>query len=68
MVETEQVPTLEHVALVSEDSGIAMAELTQVATAFQEQESRHFAPIWDISADVKAFDKLRSVPVSYWPM
>ena len=57
-----------HVALVSETSKIAMADLMKVAAALQKQASRDLAPVWEISATVDAFAKLEDVPDGYWPM
>jgi hypothetical protein len=57
-----------HVGLVSEESSIELAELTQVAAALQKQVLRDFDPIWRVSADVSAFPTLESLPLDYWPI
>jgi len=57
-----------HVALVSEESSIDLAELMQVAAALQKQVVRDFGPIWKVNADVTAFPTLESLPLDYWPI
>lgn len=56
------------VALVSETRKITASQLNRVAAALQKQAVRDFAPIWQIPVSVDAFDKLKDVPVGYWPM
>lgn len=55
-------------ALVSETSRITPSQLNRVAAALQKQAVRDFSPIWQIPASVDAFDKLKDVPVGYWPL
>lgn len=55
-------------ALVSETSQITASQLNRVAAALQKQAVRDFCPIWQIPASVDAFDKLKDVPVGYWPL
>ena len=55
-------------ALVSETSQITSSQLNRVAAALQKQAVRDFCPIWQIPASVDAFDKLKDVPVGYWPL
>ncbi|WP_369244597.1 hypothetical protein [Streptomyces sp. R41] len=57
-----------HLALVSETDQITPSQLTRVAAALQKQATRDFDPIWKIPATVDAFDRLKDVPVGYWPM
>jgi hypothetical protein len=57
-----------HVGLVSEESGLAMDELGEVAAALQKQVTRDFGPIWNIVADVSAFASLDKLPLDYWPI
>jgi len=57
-----------NVALVSETTQLALADLTPVAAALQKQVTRDFGPLWGIQATVTAFDKLEDVPVDYWPV
>jgi hypothetical protein len=57
-----------HVALVSEDSKITPSELSKVAGALSKQVSRDFGPIWEVNADVAAYEKLEDVPLDYWPI
>ena len=57
-----------HVALVSDQSQVALNELTAVAAALQKQVLRDFGPIWGIQADVSAFATLEDVPLDYWPV
>lgn len=55
-------------ALVSETRQITSSQLNRVAAALQKQAVRDFCPIWQIPASVDAFDKLKDVPVGYWPL
>jgi hypothetical protein len=57
-----------HVAIVSEESSITAAELTTVAGALSKQVSRDFGPIWEVNADVAAYQRLEDVPLDYWPI
>ena len=50
---------LRQLALVSESSQIAKADVQKVSAALQKQASRDLAPIWEISSTVDAFDKLK---------
>ncbi len=59
---------LRQLALVSESSQIAKADVQKVSAALQKQASRDLAPIWEISSTVDAFDKLEDVPAGYWPI
>lgn len=56
------------VALVSETSTVTFADVSAVAAALQKQATRDFAPVWQVSATVSAFDALETVPVDYWPV
>ncbi|UKY54523.1 hypothetical protein [Streptomyces inhibens] len=55
-------------ALVSETAEITASQLNRVAAALQKQATRDFAPLWQVPATVDAFDRLKDVPVGYWPM
>jgi hypothetical protein len=57
-----------HVAIVSEESKITAAELAKVAGALSKQVSRDFGPIWQVNADVAAYERLEDVPLDYWPI
>jgi len=57
-----------HVALVSEESKIKAGELSKVAGALSKQVSRDFGPLWTVTADVAAYDRLEDVPLDYWPI
>ena len=57
-----------HVAIVSEESRITAAELTTVAGALSKQVSRDFGPLWEVNADVAAYQRLEDVPLDYWPI
>jgi hypothetical protein len=57
-----------HIALVSDDANIQMAELSEVAAAVQKQVTRDFAPLWKVSADVTAYPSLEHLPLDYWPV
>ena len=57
-----------HVAIVSEESSITAAELTTVAGALSKQVSRDFGPLWEVNADVAAYQRLEDVPLDYWPI
>src|SRR5262245_56840424 len=58
----------EHVALVSEEASISMAELMSVAAALAKQATRDFAPHWQGPARVTAFQSLDDLPLDYWPI
>jgi hypothetical protein len=45
-----------------------MSNLLRVSAALQKQASRDLAPIWELSATVDAFAKLKDVPDGYWPI
>lgn len=57
-----------HVAIVSDESSITAAELANVAGALSKQISRDFGPIWEVNADVAAYEALEAVPLDYWPI
>jgi hypothetical protein len=57
-----------HIALVSETTDLALAELTQVSAAIQKQVVNDFSPIWNVQATVDAFASLRDIPLGYWPV
>ena len=57
-----------HVALVSETSELALADLLPVSAALQKQVTRDFGPIWDVEATVDPFASLDDVPLDYWPV
>jgi hypothetical protein len=59
---------IRQLALVSESNLIPRGDVSKVSAALQKQANRDFAPIWDISATVDAFDKLEDVPPGYWRM
>lgn len=56
------------IALVSETSTVTFSSVSAVAAALQKQATRDFAPFWQVSGTVSAFDALESVPVDYWPV
>lgn len=57
-----------HVALVSDDAGIPIREITVCAAALQKQVTRDFAPLWRVTATVSAFASVDDVPSDYWPI
>jgi hypothetical protein len=57
-----------NVALVSDTPTVSVADVTPVAAALQKQVTRDFGPLWEVDANVSAFDTLESVPVDYWPV
>jgi hypothetical protein len=57
-----------HVALVSEESKITIGELSKVAGALSKQVSRDFGPIWQVNADVAAYERFEDMPLDYWPI
>jgi len=57
-----------HVALVSQTEQVAPRELMIAAAAIQKQITRDFGPIWQIHADVAAFEDRSDVPLDYWPI
>jgi len=59
---------LRHVALVSESPAVPTDSLLPVAAALQKQAARDLGPIWNISATVDPFPRLRDVPTDYWPI
>jgi hypothetical protein len=59
---------IRQVALVSVSPRIHAATVMQIAAALQKQATRDLGPIWDISATVNAFDRLRHVPIGTWPI
>jgi hypothetical protein len=56
------------VALVSQASTVAQADLMQCSAALQKQVTRDFGPIWEVDATVDAFADLDHVPLGYWPV
>jgi hypothetical protein len=66
--EEEDFMLTAHVALVSEESKITIGELTNVAGALSKQVSRDFGPIWQVNADVAAYQRLEDIPLDYWPI
>jgi hypothetical protein len=59
---------IRQVAIVSQTPQIPAAIVMQISAALQKQATRDFAPIWEISATVDAFDQLGDVPVGTWPV
>jgi hypothetical protein len=57
-----------HIALVTEQSQLALDQVTAVAAALQKQVLRDFGPLWGLQADVSAFATLEDVPLDYWPV
>ncbi|HET6992009.1 MAG TPA: hypothetical protein VFJ43_11825, partial [Bacteroidia bacterium] len=57
-----------HIALVDNSGKIKLRELSLVAAALQKQVIRDFGPIWNVKATVDAFEKMRDIPVGYWPI
>ena len=58
----------QHIALVSKTRKIKTSDLNKVAAALQKQATRDLGPIWDIQATVDPFEKLKDVPMGYWPI
>jgi hypothetical protein len=58
----------QHVALVSESEAVPASLASSIAAAVQEQVTRDFAPLWDLSATVNYFPTLEDVPSGYWPV
>jgi hypothetical protein len=59
---------LRQVALVPDGVDIDITEILRVASALQKQVTRDFGPIWDVTATVDGFAKLKQVPLGYWPV
>ena len=59
---------IQNVALVSEVDSVSPDWLTKVAAALQKQVTRDFGPIWDVKATVSAIERLKDVPLGYWPL
>ncbi|HEX5243719.1 MAG TPA: hypothetical protein VFW23_10700 [Tepidisphaeraceae bacterium] len=57
-----------HIALVSRTNNAPFGEVAVVAAALQRQVTRDFAPIWNVSVTVSAFERLEDVPLGYWPI
>ena len=57
-----------HIALVSQTSRLAWAELARTSAALQKQILRDFWPTWGVAGTVDAFPTLQDVPGSYWPL
>lgn len=57
-----------HVALVSQTKRVSFGQLAIAGAAIQKQITRDFGPIWEIEADVAAFETLSNVPLGYWPI
>jgi len=59
---------VKHLALVSQTKNVTPDALMRGSAALQKQAVRDFGPIWDVSATVDAFGKLKDVPLGYWPI
>jgi hypothetical protein len=59
---------LRHVAIVSQSKKLKSADVAAAGAAIQKQVSRDFGPIWQIAATVSYFEKLKDVPLGYWPV
>jgi hypothetical protein len=59
---------VKHLALVSQTKKVSADALMRGAAALQKQAIRDFGPIWNVSATVDAFGKLKDVPLGYWPV
>lgn len=59
---------LQHLAVVSQSKKVKSADVAATAAAIQKQVSRDFGPIWQIDATVSYFEKLKDVPLGYWPV
>ena len=62
------MPSIAHLAFVSETSSIGMSELTRVSAALQKQLTRDVSQHWEIQGTVDAFTSLNDVPPGYWPI
>ncbi len=56
------------IALVSQSKRIKFSELAKAAAALQKQATRDLGPIWQIESTVDPFEKVKDVPVGYWPV
>ena len=57
-----------NVAIVSTSNRLKQTELTEVAAALNTQVQEHFGPLWNIRAEVHAFNSPKEVPPDYWPV
>lgn len=55
-------------AVVSETDQIKLGEVARISAALHTQAVRDLGPIWNITANVHAYEKLEDVPIGYWPM
>jgi hypothetical protein len=62
----ENIMILRQIALVSEATGISLADLAPVSAALQKQVTRDLGPLWGVQATVDCFERLESVPPGYW--
>jgi hypothetical protein len=60
------MPTIRHLALVSDTTQVKFKDLVRTAAALQTQVTRDFAPVWHRPATVAAFAKLTDVPLDHW--
>lgn len=59
---------VKQIGLVSQSKHVSADALMRGSAALQKQVVRDFAPIWEMSATVDAFGKLKDVPLGYWPI
>lgn len=59
---------LRHIAIVSQSKKIKSSDVVAAGAAIQKQVSRDFGPIWQVDATVSYFEKLKDVPLGYWPV
>lgn len=55
-----------HVAIIPETAALGFPRTLAVTAAIQKQVTRDFAPIWNVSATVDAFERAADAPVDYW--
>lgn len=58
----------ENIALVSQTKSVGLSQLAKAGAAIQKQVTRDVRPLWHIDATVDVFEKLKDVPLGYWPV
>jgi hypothetical protein len=57
-----------YIGLISQTRSVSMAQVLQIAAAIQKQLTRDFLPLWNIPANIQAFNSLDDMPTDYWPI
>ena len=57
-----------NLALVSQSKSVTLGQLAKAAAAIQKQVTRDVRQEWNVEATVDAFERLKDVPLGYWPV